>query len=196
MVRLLFQGHGSFRITSADNVVIYVDPFAGKGYERLADIILVTHQHGDHNQIDLVAKKEDCIIIQNQDALIDNIYQSFDVKGIHIESVPAYNKNHNRKNCVGYIITVDGLKIYAAGDTSTTKEMADFPNYRLDYALLPIDGIYNMDPIEATECANMIKARHVIPIHMKPKALFDESMAEKFRPVNRLIVRPGEEIEL
>lgn len=57
MARLLFQGHGSFRIVTDGDVVIYVDPFAGNGYDLPADIILVTHQHGDHNRVDLVAKE-------------------------------------------------------------------------------------------------------------------------------------------
>ncbi len=196
MAKLLFQGHGSYRITSNDNVVLYFDPYAGEGYDRPADIILVTHQHGDHNQISLVTQKASCTIIQNMDAIIKGGYQSFDVKGFHIQAVPAYNKNHKASESVGYIITVDGIKIYGSGDTSTTKEMQDYAALQLDYALLPIDGIYNMDPVEATACAELIGAKHAIPIHMKPGELFDQKMAEKFTAKNRLIVKAGEEIEL
>jgi L-ascorbate metabolism protein UlaG (beta-lactamase superfamily) len=196
MARLLFQGHGSFRIVTASNVVIYVDPYAGTGYDLPADIILVTHQHGDHNQIKIVAKKPDCAIIQSQDALIEGKYQSFNIKGVVIMAVPAYNKNHRVDECVGYIISFDGLKLYAAGDTSKTSAMAGFPKLALDYALLPIDGVYNMGPAEAAECARLIKARHTIPIHMKPGALFDARMAEAFAAENKLVVPAGAEIEL
>ena len=195
MAKLLFQGHGSYRIT-ADDRVIYVDPYAGEGYVPLADIILVTHEHNDHNRVDIVPKKETCRIIRSSDALVKGVYKSFDVDGINIAAVPAYNSNHNRKKCVGYIITVGGIKIYAAGDTSITDAMSDFPALKIDYALLPIDGIYNMDPFEASFAAGVIGANHVIPIHMKPGALFDEEMANKFTAGNRLIMKANEEIDL
>lgn len=196
MAKLLYQGHGSYRIVSDDNVVIYIDPYAGKGYEVPADLILVTHQHRDHNQVQLVAKKPNCTVIQEKEALTAGKYQSFDVHGVHIQAVPAYNRNHSRENSVGYIITVDNIKIYCSGDTSTTEEMKDMAALQLDYALLPIDGIYNMDAKEATACAELIGAKHTIPIHMKPGELFDRNMAEKFTAKKRLIVKDAEEIRL
>ena len=67
---------------------------------------------------------------------------------------------------------------------------------KLDYAVLPADGIYNIDVEEAQKCAEAIGARHSILVHMKPGKLFDETIAERFRPVGRLLVRPGEEIRL
>lgn len=196
MAKLLYQGHGSFRITTDENIVIYVDPYAGRGYDLPADIILVTHQHMDHNQIGMVAKKKNCRIIQNFDAIKDGKYQSFQVINVTINAVAAYNRNHPKNQCVGYILEFDGIKLYAAGDTSTTEEMKEFAGLKLDYALLPIDGIYNMDAREASCCADIIGARYSIPIHMKPGALFDEKMAGKFTAKNRLIVRAGEEINL
>jgi L-ascorbate metabolism protein UlaG (beta-lactamase superfamily) len=51
MAKLFYQGHGSFRLTAADGQVVYVDPYAGEGYDLPADLILVSHQHGDHNQL-------------------------------------------------------------------------------------------------------------------------------------------------
>ena len=193
---LLYQGHGSFRITSKDGIVIYVDPYAGEGYDAPADIILVTHQHGDHNQIDLITQKPNCEIIQNIEALEGGEHNSFDIEGILIKAVWAENKNHNPEECVGYLITVDGIKIYAAGDTSKTAEMESFAELELDYALLPCDGIFNMDLAEAAECAELIGAKHNIPIHIKPGELFDAELAEQFAAPNKLIVKPGEEIAL
>lgn len=196
MAKLLFQGHGSFRITTDKGVVIYVDPYVGSGYDAPADIILVTHQHGDHNQIQKPAKKSACVVIQNQDALQEGVYKSFDILGVNIKAVPAYNSNHDRNQCVGYMLEFDGIKLYAAGDTSTTEEMKGYSSLNLDYALLPIDGVYNMGPAEASRCADMIGAKHSIPIHMIPGALFDMQKAESFTGKNRLIVKSGEEIEL
>ncbi len=197
MAEFLFQGHGSFRLTTDKGTVIYVDPYAGGGYDIPADIILVTHEHGDHNQIGLVTKKADCIIITDREALEGGVYHNFSVKDVEIESVPAYNRNHSRSECVGYVLRFDSISFYASGDTSLTDFMADkMPSYHLDYAALPIDGIYNMNPEEATACAELIGAKHTIPIHMKPGQLFDRRIAEQFTPGNRLIVEDGTSILL
>jgi L-ascorbate metabolism protein UlaG (beta-lactamase superfamily) len=198
MAKLYYQGHGSYRITANDSRVIYVDPYAGDGYGLPADVILVTHQHSDHNQIKLAAKKPDCLIITNKEALAGGRYQIFSAAGIEIEAVEAKNKNHDPKECVGYIIAVDGITIYAAGDTSKTRQMEAFSLRRLDYALFPCDGFYNMGFEEAAECARLVGARHNIPIHTVPGAreLFDLEGAKKWDAPNRLIIEPGEEIQL
>lgn len=196
MAKLLYQGHGSFRLTANDGRVVYVDPFAGEGYDVPADLILVTHQHSDHNQVQLCAKKPGCKIISNVEALAGGKHNAFDVDGIHIQAVEAHNKNHDPAQCVGYIITLDGVKIYASGDTSQTVEMKTFAAMNLDYAILCGDGVYNMNPAEAAECARLIGAKHNIPVHLKPGALFDRDVAEAWDAPGKLIVEPGEEISL
>lgn len=196
MAKLLYQGHGSYRITSDKGTVLYLDPFAGEGYDVPADLILVTHQHSDHNRIDLPARAPGCTVITEQDALRGGKHRTFSEKGIDIRAVEAKNRNHDPHCCAGYLLTVDGVTIYASGDTSTTEDMAGMAALRLDYALLPIDGIYNMDAREASDCARLIGAKHTIPIHMKPGALFDRRIAETFDAPGRLIVEPGEEITL
>ena len=194
--QLLYQGHGSYRITAADGRVIYIDPYAGDGYDKPADILLVSHQHDDHNQIQLVTQKPNCALITNAEALVGGKHNTFDVGGIVIEAVEAGNVNHDPKQCVGYIITIDGIKIYFAADTSKTKSMESFAERKLDYAFLPIDGYYNMDANEAAECARLIGARVNIPVHMKPGELFDLKCAETFDAPGRRIVAAGEEFEL
>ena len=197
MSKLLYQGHGSFRIVTNEGVVIYVDPYIGDGYDLDADIVLVTHEHSDHNRVELINLKSDGVIIRNNNLKIGNNYYSTSLKGVNIEAVEAYNKNHKKEVCVGFVISFDGISLYAAGDTSTTDDMKNkLPNYNLDYALLPTDGIYNMDVYEAMECAKLINARITIPIHMNPEALFDEDIASKFDIDKKLIVRPNEEIIL
>ena len=194
--KLLYQGHGSFRLTSRDGIVIYVDPYAGEGYDVPADIILVTHQHNDHNQLRLITQKEGCVVITNAEALEGGVRNTFSVNGIEIEAVEAANKNHDPKSCAGYIITIDGITVYAAGDTSATGQMESFAERELDYALLPCDGVYNMNVAEAMSCAELISAKHTIPIHMKPGKLFDREIAESFECEGRIIVEAGEEIAL
>lgn len=196
MAKLFYQGHGSLRLTSNDGTVVYIDPFIGDGYDKPADLILVTHQHHDHNQIDLPPHAEGCQVIQNMDALKGGTYQKFTVKDINIEATEAYNQNHPKSECVGYLVSVDGLLIYFSGDTAQTKQMETFADRQIDYAFLPIDGIYTMNVPEAVKCAQLIKAKHTIPIHMKPGALFDISMAESFITDGAMIVKPGEEVEL
>lgn len=198
MPKLYYQGHGSYRITADDGRVIYVDPYAGDGYDLPADIILVTHQHGDHNQIGMVVKKPNCRIITNVEALTDGKYQMFSINGITIEAVQAYNKNHDPKIGVGYIITVDKIKIYASGDTSKTDQMSTFASERFDYALFACDGYYNMTWEEAAECARLVGAKHNIPVHTVAgaRSLLDREGAENWSAPNRLIIEPGEEIQL
>jgi len=194
MPKLLYQAHGSFRLTANDGRVIYVDPYVGEGYDLPADIILVSHQHEDHNKIELCTQKPDCKIISNVEALEGGKHNSFDIGGIKIQAVEAYNKNHNPAECVGFIITIDGVKIYASGDTSTTEQMKTFAAMGLDYALFCGDGEYNMDMAEAAECAKLVNAKNNIIIHMNPP--FDKAVAESWDAPNKLTLVPGEEINL
>lgn len=196
MAKLLYQGHGSLRAVTDAGVVLYVDPFAGEGYELPADLILVTHQHGDHNQLQLAAKKPGCIVYQNSDALRNGVYQTAELCGVRVEAVQAYNRNHRKEECVGFLVELDGKLVYFAGDTSRTEQMETFAARKIDYALLPCDGVYNMDLDEASACAELIAARHSIPIHMAPGKLFDRARAERFTGPGRVILEPGEEIEL
>ena len=197
MSKLYYQGHGSYRLTTNDERVIYVDPYAGGGYDLPADIILVTHQHTDHNKIELCKRKPDCRLITNEEALAGGKHNSFDLGGgITVEAVEAKNFNHSPKKCVGYIITLDGITIYASGDTSRTEQMDTFAARNLDYAMFPLDGIFNMKLKEGAECARIIGAKHNIPIHIKPGALFDRKKADKWDAPNKLILEPGQEIEL
>ena len=195
MPKLLYQGHGSFRLTADNGRVIYVDPYKGKGYDIPADIILVTHQHRDHNQINRCAQKPDCRIITNAEALEGGRHNEFDIDGILIQAVEAANKRHDPKQCVGYVITLDSVKVYASGDTSITKQMESFAALRLDYALFPGDGYFNMGPAEAAECASLIGAKHNILIHLKPGESVRD-IGEMWGAPNKLIVEPGQEINI
>ena len=196
MPKLLYQGHGSYRLTADDNRVIYVDPSSGDGYEPLADLILVTHDHSDHNKVHLCNRKQDCRVITSKEALEGGTHNHFDIDGVLIKAVQAKSIFHNPKKCVGYIITLDGIKIYASGDTSKTEQMESFAMLNLDYAIFPGTGILSMGPKEAAECAKLIGAKHNIIVHLKPGALFDHKKAEKWNAPNKLIIEPGQELDL
>jgi len=196
MAKLLYQGHGSFRLTGKNGTVIYIDPYAGKGYDLAADVILVSHQHDDHTQVKLITQKPGCTVISNVEALAGGKHNIFTIKGIKIEAVEANNKNHPPDQCVGFIITIDNKKLYFSCDTSKTDQMAGFATLHLDYAFLCADGFYNMGLDEAAECAKLIGAKYNVPVHLKPGELFDRKLAEQFKAPGRLIIEPGEEREL
>lgn len=196
MAQLLYQGHGSYRIVTQNGMVIYIDPYAGEGYDRPADLILITHEHGDHNRISIVSQKHGARIVRAADMLKNGTYGQFTMNDVKIEAVEAYNKNHKKSECVGYILSTDGITLYASGDTSETEQMKKLKSRSLDWALLPIDGIYNMDAAGASRCASLIGAKHTVPVHMKPGGLFDKSSAEAFHADGRVILRPGETVDL
>ncbi len=198
---LLYQGHASVRIVTGEGKVIYIDPFMGEGYDLPADLILMTHGHYDHTQDKLIKdRNEDCTKITWAEAIKNGKYQVFDLGYVTVEPVEAgYNKNHNAKECVGFVLTfADGVKVYFSGDTSTTPHMADLADKELDYAFICCDGVYNMDVAEASECAKLIKAKHTIPYHMIPAKGngFDQGVADSFEAEGKLIVKPGEELVL
>lgn len=195
--RLLYQGHGSLRIVTREGKVIYVDPYAGDGYDLTADLILVSHGHPDHSAVELIQNRSaDCQVIYNTDALVDGEYKTYDLGWATVEAVQAgNNKNHDINVCVGWLITLsDGVSVYATGDTSTTEQMAELADRDIHYAFFVCDGRFNMDVDEAIACARMVKARNSIPYHMAPGELFNQERAELFDVPGRLIIPAGEEI--
>ncbi len=197
--RLLYQGHGSLRIVTAEGKVIYIDPYAGEGYDLPADLILITHGHQDHTAVKLIKNRnEGCRVIDYKEALVQGEYRTFDLGYAAVEAVQAgNNRNHDIRECVGWVITLSGgVSVYVTGDTSATDQMTELADRDIHYAFFVCDGRYNMDMEEASACARLVNARHSIPYHMAPGALFDEKRAEQFDGPNRLILPAGEEITL
>ncbi len=198
---LLYLGHASIRITTPEDKVIYIDPYAGSAYDEPADLILVTHDHYDHNQTDLIANRsDDCSIITWNEALAGGTHNTFDLGYVTVEAVEAGNNpNHDINACVGYVLTLsDGIKVYVSGDTSRTAQMEQMCDMHIDYAFYCCDGQYNMNTEEAGECAKLVNAKHNIPYHtiVQDGVYFDLSTAEAFPEENRLILHDGDAIEL
>lgn len=198
---LLYQGQASIRIVTSEGKVIYIDPYAGNGYDLPADLILVTHGHFDHNGLNKIRNRNnDCRIITQNEAIKYGEHQTFDLGYVKVEAVEAgFNSLHSVTNCVGYVLTFsNGKSVYVTGDTSMTEQMSRMKDMQIDYAFYCCDGVYNMGLDEAAKCAEMVGAKHNIPYHITAEndKTYDRSLAEKFNAPNRLIIDEGEEIKL
>lgn len=193
---LTYIGHAAVKIVAKDGSVLYVDPYYPQGdYSDEADVLLITHGHSDHQPAVSFQAKDSCEKITYKEALVDGEYKSFEVGPFSIQAVAAGgNPNHDMNVCVGYLITVDGFTIYHAGDTSMIDQMKELSDKNIDYAMYPIDGQYNMDAAEATDVANLVGAKHNIPIHEFNGT--DERKQDNFQPEGRLELAYGETIEL
>lgn len=207
MASILYQGHGSLRLTTSAGTVVYVDPYMGprgkedpSTYREPANLILVTHQHFDHTALGLPRRAEGCLVWQNFDSHPNpRTWLTRTFGDVTVEAVQAQNKNHPIDECVGYLVQADGAVIYFSGDTSETRQMRDDLAHRhIDYAFWPGDGIYNMDVAGAAECARLVGAAHNVPIHLKPVVPYGEAEAQRFARLapNALLVRPGERLDL
>ena len=172
--------HSSIKIK--DNKIIYIDPFKiDKDYND-ADIVFITHDHFDHyseEDIDKVINENTTIIIPKElltkilrkginknEVITVESNKEYMVQGIKFETIPAYNTNktfHPKENdWVGYIITLDGIRYYIAGDTDITEENR---KVKCDVAFVPVGGTYTMNYSEAAELVNIIKPKIAVPIH-------------------------------
>jgi len=172
--KISWIGHASFKIKGKK--VIYIDPWKLKDGSEKADIVLITHSHNDHLSKEDVAKimKKDTVIITTADCakeFKENVKtikpgESVNIDKVEIKGVPAYNINkkfHEKsKNWLGFVIDMEGVKIYHAGDTDNIPEMKEI---EADIALLPIGGTYTMNAKEAANAANNMKVKVVIPMH-------------------------------
>lgn len=200
-VKIKYMGQGTARITTEDNKVVYIDPYSGDDYSAPADLILETHDHFDHSQLDLVANRnQGCQIITEKEALVNGEHKTFEFPFVKVISVEAgYNKNHDVNKCVGYVLEFkNGIKVYFSGDTSTTKQMSEMSSMNIDYAFYCTDGKYNMGNEEAAECAKLVNAKHNIPYHNDPGegSHYNRRLAEEWTAPNKLIVDLNEEIAL
>ncbi|MHC1786453.1 MAG: MBL fold metallo-hydrolase [Christensenellales bacterium] len=188
---LTLIGHASIKIKTSAGTLIYIDPNQAGDYKEAADIILISHEHQDHNKIGLCTPREDCLTLRVEQTINkDGSYNSFTHKDVQIEPFPACNSNHSRQTTNGFLLMFDGLTVYFASDTSKIPEMESLAARAIDYAFLPIDGKYNMDAGEATACAGLIQARHNTPIHWFSA---DPSL---FQPENLLFIPYGETVKL
>ena len=160
--------------------IIYFDPYKIEDSNNDADIIFITHNHYDHMDKESImkVKKDNTIIVapKSMESVIKEIefkeyiflnpFDKTNVGDISIETIPAYNIGkpfHPRENnWLGYIVTVNDITYYVAGDTDAVPEIEDV---KCDIAFIPIGGHFTMDVNEATDLIKKMSTKVVIPIH-------------------------------
>jgi L-ascorbate metabolism protein UlaG (beta-lactamase superfamily) len=180
---ITFIGHGTLMF-EFNNKVIHVDPVSWYAeYDKLpkADIILITHHHGDHldpKAIKLILKEDTRVILTQsctekyQDGIVLANGDKNNIGGISVLAVPAYNLVHKRDNGMvfhpkgvgnGYVVTFGNKNVYIAGDTENVPEMKNLKN--IDIAFLPMNLPYTMTPEMVADAVNMIKPKILYPYH-------------------------------
>lgn len=182
-LKITFLGHGSL-LFNFQGKNIYIDPYSRVAdYSKLppADIILITHEHHDHLDLDALkhilnsstttVMTKACAQQISGDILMANGDEQT-VQGILIRAVPAYNIVHKRPNGQpfhpkgmgnGYILTFGDLRVYVAGDTENIPEMQTIKD--IDVAFLPMNLPYTMTPEMAADAALALRPRLLYPYH-------------------------------
>ncbi|TFF88975.1 MAG: MBL fold metallo-hydrolase [Promethearchaeota archaeon] len=170
--------HSCFRISTEEGRVIYTDPYKIPSDEEKADIILISHDHYDHadkKSIKNVIKDTTKVIcpetskkkMKNFNPKGLNPGDSIKIDEIQIAAVRAYNigKQFHPKNndWLGYIIELEGKRLYHAGDTDYIDEMKSLGE--IDVAMLPVGDTYTMDFKQAIKACDTIKPKICLPMH-------------------------------
>lgn len=195
-IHITFIKHGSLMFEYAGQV-LYVDPVSEYcNFDTMpkADYILVTHDHYDHFDSKAIQtlKKPTTKIVANQ-LVVDVLNEGVGLENnqevslsqtVHVLAFPAYNttkgrdKFHPKKINNGYVITIDGTKIYVAGDTELIKEMKTLKD-KIDIAFLPVNQPYTMTVEQAIKAVKQIRPKIFYPYHY--------GQTEEITPIDELV---------
>ncbi len=220
-MELKFLGHACFLLDDGKTKII-TDPFlsgnplaAASADEVTADMIFVTHGHGDHvgDSVEIARRcgAEVCCTVD----LASGIYEPAGVSAAvgnlggwiptrfgRAKFVPAiHGSGVCGCLCCGFIFDIAGKKIYHAGDTALTMDMALLADEEIDVALLPIGDVYTMGPADALRAAKLIKPKLVIPMHyntMPPIVQDAQAFADSVKSagIDAVVLAPGESLTL
>lgn len=196
--RITFLGHASFKVETTDGKIVLIDPWLKDNpvcppdlkNQPAADLILITHGHGDHLDADmpaLAAQTGAAVVAQAQVRVFLseqgvqrleplNKGGSADINGFRVTMTLAYHSAHINladgttgytHEAIGYVLgTPDGLRIYFAGDTALFGDMKLIGElYRPHIAALPIGDRFTMGPLEAAYATRLLNVSHIIPFH-------------------------------
>ncbi|MGQ9538459.1 MAG: metal-dependent hydrolase [Candidatus Bathycorpusculaceae bacterium] len=219
MARITWFGHAAFKIEIADKTVLIdpwldgnpTSPIKASEIER-ADIVYVTHDHGDHlGDAVVICKRTGATFVSTfelgnyaeekgvKNVLGLNIGGYVEVKGVKLRMVQAFHTS-SRGAPTGVIVEGEDKTVYHAGDTGLFGDMRLFGElYKLDLALIPIGGYYTMGASEAAEAVKLLNPKVVIPMHYKTFPVlaqsaddFVEKVREKTRNVKVVVLNSGE----
>ncbi len=196
MPQIRWHGHACFEIT--DDLTIVTDPHDGKsiGIETpmvKGDIILVSHDHYDHNSVRTVEKKDSVVV---RDAGKKN------VKGVEIEGIESFHdevKGAKRGKNIIFKFKVDDITFCHLGDLGhiPDKEILDKIG-EVDILFIPVGGVYTLDADSAWETANLIKSKIIVPMHYKIQGLsLPISDVDPFLAKNKFkVIHVGNQIDI
>jgi len=231
-ISLKWLGHSGFIIKSPGGKTIIIDPWIVNNPVcpiklddiTAADIMLVTHDHFDHlgNAAEIVKKTGATLVaapetagkfqsqmgVPSENVIFGgygmNIGGSAEIKGVTITMTQAVHSSETASP-TGYILKLeDGTSIYHAGDTGIFESMRLLGElYRLDLALIPIGGVFTMDPFQASKALTLLNPKIAIPMHYKTFPILEQDanrfveLARKESPKVRIVVlEPGQEFIL
>ena len=198
-MKVKWLGHAAFLITADDGTRVITDPYARQGdrltYDDIAeaaDIVLVSHDHFDHNNVAAVRGSPQVVKGAG----------SHTVKGIEFKGVAAYHdeaQGSQRGTNTIFCFTLDGIRVCHLGDLGhalTAQQMADIG--QVDVLLIPVGGVFTIDAAAATQVCERLNPRVVVPMHFKtPKCTFLTGAVEDFtRGKPGVRAMEGTEVEL
>ncbi len=224
---ILWHGHANFQVTSG-GLSVLVDPFfTGNptctiGWEQAprADVVLVTHDHGDHVGDAVAICRQHgalcCAVVETASALVNrglppeligaaaNLGGTAEVRGARITLTPAFHTSETGTP-LGYVVRMpDGFTFYHSGDTALFGDMALIgEEHDLDLAMLPIGDFYTMNPSQAARAAGLLKPKAVVPMHwgtfpplvQEPDG-FAAIMAATLPDIRVIRMHPGQRVSL
>jgi len=184
---LIIEKFNHDTILIQNSLVLYFDPFQIDMMNMpRADVIFISHNHSDHcspEDIEKVIKSDTLIVAtENCKALLEKFRQDkqfvkagdkFEYKNVKVSTIPAYNLDKFRSpgqlfhaksdGGVGYVVNLDDINLFFAGDTDNIPELAELGD--IDIAFLPISGTYVMTVKEAVEAIGQLQPKIVVPMH-------------------------------
>ena len=166
-MKIKWLGHASFLITSETGTKIITDPYVAAenlNYGEIkesADIVTVSHEHGDHNYVDGIRGNPEAI------------RGTAKVKGIELKGISTYHddaKGQQRGKNTVFCFEVDGVRVCHLGDLGhqlNDKQMAELGS--VDILLIPVGGNYTIDAKVATQVCDRLKPKVIIPMHFRKR---------------------------
>jgi L-ascorbate metabolism protein UlaG (beta-lactamase superfamily) len=165
-----WYGHAAFKITTENGTRIIIDPYesgfsdGALSYRTIddeADIVITSHNHGDHNYTKSIRGKYDHIKKQG----------SYDIKGVKLETLPTFHdaaSGKERGDNLLTIISADGMKLLHLGDLGHDLDPETLKKIgKVDVLFLPVGGYYTIDAQAATKVMTNIRPAITIPMHYK-----------------------------